>query len=88
MLILTADKQFSQSTNDTLIQSGTYTTGHGVYLPYTGAIPYIFDSICYFVSGTKVSVDYYSIQHSDTLIFSGSFSGKIGGGSKYYKKLF
>ncbi len=78
--------QFSHTMNDTLIQSGTYTTGHGTYLPYAGAQPYSFDSISYFVNGSALHVDYYSVLQNDTLVFSASFAGAVGGGSKYFAK--
>jgi hypothetical protein len=84
ILSFDANGQFSHTINDTLIQSGTYKTGHGTYLPYAGGHPYSFDSVSYFVNGSKVNVDYYSILHNDTLVFSGSFAGIIGGGSKYF----
>jgi hypothetical protein len=81
-----SNSEFSQTVNDTLAGSGTYKTGHGVYTPYSGSYQYIFDSIAYFVNGAKRNVDYYHIQHTDTLVFSSSFAGLIGGGSKYYLK--
>ena len=86
ILSFDANGQFAQTINDTLIQSGTYTTGHGTYLPYAGAQLYSFDSISYFVNGSKINVDYYLVLHVDTLVFSGSFAGAVGGGSKYFVK--
>jgi hypothetical protein len=85
-LIFNANQQFSQTVNDSLIQSGTYTTGHGSYLPYPGRHLYTFDSVCCFVQGLKKTVNYYSVLNSDTLVFSSSYAGVIGGGSKYYAK--
>jgi hypothetical protein len=85
-LSFTANLQFTQTINDTLIQSGTYSTGHGTYLPYAGGHLYTYDSVCYFVQGVKKNIDYYSILNNDTLVFSSSFAGVIGGGSKYFIK--
>lgn len=86
ILVFNMNHQFTQTTNDTLIEAGTYTTGHGSYLPYAGAKLYDYDSICYFVNGTKTGVDYYKILNQDTLVSSGAFSGAIGGGSIYYTR--
>ncbi len=84
ILVFKASNQFTQTTNDTLSEAGTYTTGHGSYLPYTGASLYEYDSICYFVNGTKTGVNYYKILGVDTLVSSGAFAGAIGGSSVYY----
>ena len=37
--------------NNVHVDSGTYTTGHGSYLPYVGAYNYIYDSIVYYREG-------------------------------------
>jgi hypothetical protein len=86
ILSFDANGQFSQTINDTLIQSGTYTTGHGTFLPYVDAQQYSYDSIAYFVNGSKQNIDYYSVLHQDTLVFSSSFAGAVGGGTKYFVK--
>ena len=84
MLVFKTDHQFTHITNDTLIESGTYTIGHGSYLPYAGAYKYEYDSVSYFVNGTKSDVGYYKILSEDTLVFSGAYAGAIGGSSIYY----
>jgi hypothetical protein len=84
MLVFDTNHQFIHTTNDTLSEAGTYTIGHGSYLPYTGASLYVYDSICFFVNGMKTGVDYYKILNEDTLVSSSAFSGAIGGGSIYY----
>ena len=78
--------QFTQTINDSIIQSGTYITGHGTDYAYGVDQPNSFDSIAYLVNGSKLNVDYYKILHNDTLVFSGSFAGLVGGGSKYFVK--
>jgi hypothetical protein len=71
--------------NNIHIDSGTYSTGHGSYLPYIGAYNFVYDSIVYFRNGIseKGTQDYYKISN-DTLQFSGGFAGISGGGSKFY----
>ena len=73
--------------NNIHIDSGTYSTGHGSYLPYIGAYHFIYDSIVYYRNGIseKGKQDYYKIVN-DTLQFSPGFAGIYGGIARFYIK--
>ena len=79
--------------NNIHIDSGTFSTGHGSFTPYTGAYVYIYDSIVYYRNGIseKGTQDYYEISN-DTLMFCGCFAGLYAksdpteGASKRYIK--
>ena len=77
------DATWKKIQNNKTVDSGTYSTGHGSYLPYAGAYDYIYDSVKYYHSITGANWDYYTITN-DTLLFSGGFAGIIGSGSKIY----
>ena len=74
--------------NNSHIDSGTFSAGHGVYTPYPNAYTYAYDSIAYYEYGSKnyISTDFYRT-YNDTLIFCHCFAGMYGSGTKYFKKL-
>jgi hypothetical protein len=82
-----SNKTWLKIQNSIHIDSGTYSTGHGSYLPYIGAYNFIYDSVVYYRNGIseKVTQDYYKI-FNDTLQFCSGFAGIVGGGSKFYIK--
>lgn len=65
--------------------TGTFSTGHGSYLPYIGAKAYDYDSIVYYDKGKPVKTDFFKV-FNDTLIFSNGFRGILGGRAKGYLK--
>lgn len=73
------------------IDSGTYSTGHGDYLPYVGAYHFYYDSIGFYKNGGFLGWDSYSVL-GDTLIFGPGYSARFSSyllpynGSKYYIK--
>ena len=79
--------------NNVDIDSGTFTKGHGSYIPYLGAHTFIYDSIVYYRNGIseKGTQDYYKI-FNDTLEFCAGFAGystksdPIAGASEFYIK--
>jgi hypothetical protein len=81
------NKAWLKIQNNIHIDSGTYSTGHGSYLPYVGAYHFIYDSIVYYRNGIseKGKQDYYKI-FNDTLQFSPGFAGLYGGIAKFYIK--
>lgn len=82
-----SNKTWLKIQNNFYIDSGTYSTGHGSYLPYIGANNFVYDSIVYFRNGIseKGTQDYYKV-FNDTLQFCSGFAGIAGGGSKFYIK--
>jgi len=82
-----SNKTWLKIQNNIHTDSGTYTTGHGSYLPYIGAYNFIYDSIVYFRNGIseKGTQDYYKIVN-DTMQFSPGFAGIYGGVAKFYIK--
>ncbi len=73
----------------TTIDSGTYSLGHGSYLPYVGAFHYTYDSIGFYKGGNFVGWDSYEIK-DNSLVFRTGLSGRFSsyllpnGGSKYF----
>lgn len=84
--IFNENNSFSKSLNDTTIQSGTFSTGHGNYLPYVGAYNNIYDSVNFYISGIKVDTKFYYKNGNDTLVFCSGCRGIAGGGSEYFTK--
>ena len=81
-----SDRTWIKFQNAVRIDSGTFSTGHGSYTPYSGAHVYVYDSVVYRnYSSQVISHDYYKI-YSDTLQFCGGFAGIMGGGSEFYVK--
>jgi hypothetical protein len=82
-----SDNTWIKIQNNVRTDSGTYSTGHGSYLPYVGAYNFIYDSVVYYRNGLseKGKQDYYKI-YNDTLQFCGGFAGLMGAGSKFYIK--
>jgi hypothetical protein len=57
---------------------GTFSLGHGSYLPYAGATRYVYDSVVFYQEGSdQKSWDYYKI-FGDTLQFCPGLAGKLG----------
>ena len=92
-LIFDANNNWTLLRNDTIINNGTYTIGHGTYTNLSHAI-FIYDSIKYYKNSTPIigGVDYYKIYH-DSLSFNPGLSGNwvsysvsYVGGSKWYLK--
>ncbi|MDP1842002.1 MAG: hypothetical protein Q8K64_01185 [Sediminibacterium sp.] len=77
--------------NGSTIDSGTYSLGHGSYLPYVGAYHYIYDSIGFYRAGNFLGWDSYKISN-DSLVFSPGLSGRFSSylspynGSRFYTK--
>lgn len=72
-----ADHKWGMIENGIKVDSGTYSLGHGSYLPHIGAYEYIYDSIVYYREGINQNAwDYYNV-FNDTLQFCPGFSGKL-----------
>jgi|WetSurMetagenome_2_1015567.scaffolds.fasta_scaffold790697_1 hypothetical protein len=76
---------YGLETEDPADASGTFSIGHGLYLPYVGAHKFEYDSIVYYDNGKAFKTDYYKILN-DTLTFSTMFLGVSGSGSKAFVK--
>jgi hypothetical protein len=76
---------YAPTLEDLPIASGTFSVGHGSYLPYVGAKTFDYDSIIYYYNGKPVKTDFYKVIN-DTLIFSTGFRGLSGGNTKAYLK--
>jgi hypothetical protein len=69
--------------NDTLIDFGTFSTGHGYHInPNYPALIYSYDSIVYYKNGIYINHDYYKI-YNDTIRFWSGYKGLYGGGSYF-----
>lgn len=77
--------------NGNTIDSGTYSIGHGSYLPYAGAYHYVYDSIGFYRSGNFLGWDSYKISN-DSLVFNPGLSGRFSSylapfnGSRFYTR--
>lgn len=71
-----ANGTWKQIQSGITIDSGTYSTGHGDYLPYVGAFHYYYDSVGFYKNGSFVGWDSYSVS-GDTLIFGAGYSGRF-----------
>ena len=93
ILVFYKDHTWQKKVNNLNVDSGTYSLGHGVYTPYSGAGIFKFDSILYFRDGKTFNdgFDYYEINH-DTLHFTPYLGGRFSSytlpfnGAKYWKK--
>ena len=87
ILELKENKKWLLIQNNSYIDSGTFSAGHGIYTPCPGAYTYVYDSIAFYsVCTGYLAIDFYKI-YTDTIIFCNCFAGIYGGGSKHYKKL-
>lgn len=86
-----ANGTWKQIQSGITIDSGTYSTGHGDYLPYVGAFHYYYDSVGFYKNGSFVGWDSYN-RTNDTLLFKTGLSGRYSSylipisGSKIYIK--
>ena len=73
-LIFQEDGCWKKIENDILVDSGSYTIGHGVYINPSN-VKFDYDSLGYFVNKIPVDkgVDFFEISN-DTLVFSSSFA--------------
>jgi hypothetical protein len=77
LMVFNSNHLFYNLENSIKTDSGTYLIGHGIYTPYPGNRPFIYDSIAYYHNGIKENKgDYYEISN-DTMIISPYFSGKF-----------
>lgn len=81
-----ADRTWSKIQNNNLIDSGSYSIGHGNRRTYPGSVT-IYDSIQYYLNNVAVTgkVDYYFIA-GDSLNFNPGYSGVYSGDSKWLIK--
>lgn len=91
-VIFYSDQTWKQIQNNVTTDSGSFTVGHGSYLPYQGAYNYVYDSIVFYKNNVPVGWDAYKILHNDTLVFSPGLAGRFisyflpNNGSKWYVK--
>ena len=93
ILVFNGDHTWQKKVNNLKVDSGTYSLGHGLYTPYSGAGIFRFDSILYFRDGKTFEggFDYYEILH-DTLHMTPYLGGRFSSytlpfnGAKYWKK--
>ncbi|HTC01176.1 MAG TPA: hypothetical protein VK705_10885 [Ferruginibacter sp.] len=69
---------------ESIIDSGTYSTGHGSYNPYPGSYTFIYDSICYYHGDSIINIDYYNLSGKDTLIDGTGLAGVMGSPGKIF----
>jgi len=89
ILVFKTDNTWFKTENDTIVDSGNYSLGHGIRYPFVGSSTYyIYDSVVYYNrDGIDIyDCDYYDV-FNDTLLFSHGLTGACGAGTKYYKKL-
>ena len=78
IIVFNSDMSWTNTQNNIVIDSGTYSLGHGSRTSYPGAQTYVYDSIVYYRNGIQINggFDYYII-FNDTLEFSPGFSGRL-----------
>jgi len=76
LLVFNSNNTWYKTENTVLVDSGTYSLGHGTYINPCGSV-FDYDSICYYQNKIKIKngVDYYEIDH-DTLVFSAGFADR------------
>jgi hypothetical protein len=76
-----ADNTWSKRIIGILSDTGNYSLGHGSYTDAGSNTVYTYDSVAYYHanSTTAFNVDYYKIYNTDSLVFSTSFIGAVGG---------
>jgi hypothetical protein len=85
-----SDKTWTQIQNNVTVDAGSYTLGHGRYLPYQGAGEYVYDSVAFYKNNIVKGWDSYEILHNDTLVFIPGLSGRYSSylmhynGSRWY----
>ena len=81
-----ADRTWSKIQNNNLIDSGSYSIGHGNSNTYPGTVT-IYDSIQYYLNNVVIAgkVDYYFVA-GDSLNFNPGYSGVYSGDSKWLIK--
>lgn len=90
-MFFSSDGNWKIKQNGNTIDSGTYSLGHGSYLPYVGAYHYIYDSIGFYKGGNFVGWDSYEIK-DNSLVFNPGLSGRFSSyllpynGSKWFVK--
>lgn len=76
LLTFGADFEWYKTQNNILVDSGSYTIGHGSYINPSN-VTYIYDSICYYQNNIPIKngFDFYEIDH-DTLVFCSAFGAR------------
>lgn len=76
LLVFNSNNTWYKTENTVLVDSGTYSLGHGIYINPSKSV-FDYDSVCYYQDKIKIKngVDYYEINH-DTLVFSSGFADK------------
>jgi hypothetical protein len=83
ILVFGSDKTWSRTQNNIKVDSGTYSIGHGNYLPYIGAYNFVYDSIIFYNNGHNIlGWDYYSISN-DTLLIAPGLGGRYSSVGSY-----
>ncbi|MDR1740173.1 MAG: hypothetical protein LBR45_05395 [Bacteroidales bacterium] len=81
-VIFTEDSAWSKIKNGVVIESGEkFTVGHGLYEPTNER----YDTVLYIKNGTHVSSDCFVVD-KNILIFYRDYAGRVGGGSKWFKR--
>jgi len=80
------DSIWLKTKNNVLVDSGTYTLGHGS-ITFADAFTYVYDSIAYYKNNINIKNDYYEIDSNNNLIFSGAFKGCAGCGSEHWARI-
>jgi hypothetical protein len=89
-VVFYSNMTWKQIQNNVTVDSGSYTLGHGYYLPYQGAGAYTYDSIAFYKNNMAKGWDSYEILHNDTLAFIPGLSGRYSSylmhynGSRWY----
>jgi hypothetical protein len=91
IMVFNADKKWTKTQNNILVDSGTYSLGHGTYAAYPGAFIFNYDSIGLYKNNMFAGWDSYEVLH-DTLVFMPYLSGRFssyfspGSGSKWFTR--
>ena len=78
ILSFNADHTWSKTQNDSTVDFGEFSCGHGSFTPVSGGHIFIYDSIVYYKNGQIVTrgIDYYIITN-DTLYITPYLAGRF-----------
>jgi hypothetical protein len=76
LLTFNSNNTWFKIQNKALVDSGTYSLGHGTFTNPSNTV-FVYDSICYYQNKVKVEsgFDFYEIHH-DTLLFCSGFADR------------
>jgi hypothetical protein len=75
-MIFKQDGTWKKILDNNVVDSGTYSLGHGTYTAYSGAYVYRYDSVGFYKNNHFAGWDSYEVL-TDTLVFNPGLSGRF-----------